>query len=324
MTGPHQLIIARLTSGGHGAAAWTMCRSDDTSYFAFTSSGRASSRTNWVGTMWVFVTRYRSMSSSIPSGVQWSITTTVWPMWIAPPAKTRTAVWYSGDPQMWTLSSKGCKPNRNSIPPNPDTIASGATPGSGRRTPFGAPGRAGRVVHDRAGRAVRRRCRRLPVLQVRVRHEAGNVAADGEASRGREVDLVGRGARRVGEAGVGHERLRLAVPHDVGDLRADEVPVDRDEVEAGLQHREVELEDLARVGEQHRDGITGLEAGSSQAVHDLVGAGGQLPGPHLVAVGVDEGQLVGRAVRRWPRTPAAAARRGRRSWSRVAPACSGG
>ena len=51
-TGPHHSSICRLTSSGHGAAAWTMCRSDDTSYFARTSSGSASSRWNCVGTMW--------------------------------------------------------------------------------------------------------------------------------------------------------------------------------------------------------------------------------------------------------------------------------
>ena len=49
---PHHSIILCLTSTGHGAAAWIMCRSDDTSYLARVSSGRASRRWNWVGTMW--------------------------------------------------------------------------------------------------------------------------------------------------------------------------------------------------------------------------------------------------------------------------------
>ena len=36
---PHHEIICFFTSGGHGAAAWTMQRVDDTSYFARTSLG---------------------------------------------------------------------------------------------------------------------------------------------------------------------------------------------------------------------------------------------------------------------------------------------
>ena len=39
----------------------------------------------------------------------------------------------------------------------------------------------------------------------------------------------------LGEAGVRDEHLRLAVVDDVRDLGTDEVPVDRDEVEAGLR-----------------------------------------------------------------------------------------
>ena len=92
-TGPHHSIIWRLIVGGHGAAACTMCRSDDTSYCAFTSSGSASRRWNCVGTMWLFVTPYFSMSCSMRSGVHLSISTTVWPTCSAPPANTSTAVW---------------------------------------------------------------------------------------------------------------------------------------------------------------------------------------------------------------------------------------
>jgi len=116
-----------------------MCRSDETSYCARTSSGRPSRRTNCVGTMCVLVTRYLSIILSMPSGVHLSMTTTVWPMWIAPPAKTSTAVWYSGEPQMWTLSSYGWSRNMNSIPAKPTACSSGSTPGSLRRTPFGRP-----------------------------------------------------------------------------------------------------------------------------------------------------------------------------------------
>ena len=88
-----------------------MWRSDDTSYFALASSGTPSRRTNWVGTMCVLVTRYLSISRSMSSGAHLSITTSVCPMWIAEPANTSTAVWYSGEPTMCTLSSNGWSPN---------------------------------------------------------------------------------------------------------------------------------------------------------------------------------------------------------------------
>ena len=55
--------------------------------------------------MWLWVTSYFSMSSSIPSGDHLSMSTTGWPMCSDELAKTNTAVWYSGEPQMWTLPS---------------------------------------------------------------------------------------------------------------------------------------------------------------------------------------------------------------------------
>ena len=67
------------------------------------------------------------------------MTTIVCPMWSAPPENTSTAVWYSGEPTMWTLSSWGCSRKRKSIPPKPIDDASGVVPGSGRRTPLGFP-----------------------------------------------------------------------------------------------------------------------------------------------------------------------------------------
>src|SRR5204863_1645855 len=102
----------------------------------------------------------------------------------------------------------------------------------------GTPGGAGRVVHHDAARAVGRGGRRLARLQRVIRPETGDVAADGEATVGREVDLVGRRRCVVGEVSVRDERLRLTVVHDVRDLGADEVPVDRDQVETRLTDRE--------------------------------------------------------------------------------------
>ena len=116
-----------------------MWRSDDTSYCVRSSSGSESRRWNCVGTMWLFVTLYCSMRRSMSAGVHLSMSTTVWPACSAPPANTSTAVWYSGEPQMCTLSSCGCRPNMNSIPEKPMAPSSGAPSGSGRRTPLGLP-----------------------------------------------------------------------------------------------------------------------------------------------------------------------------------------
>ena len=82
-----------MTSSGHGAAPWIIARNDFRSYLAFTSSGSASRRWNWVGTMWLWVTAYRSISRSISSGDQWSISTAVCPSWIEMTTKLSTAVW---------------------------------------------------------------------------------------------------------------------------------------------------------------------------------------------------------------------------------------
>ncbi len=90
---PHQSIILYLTSTGQGAAAWIMCRREDTSYLLRVSSGRARSRWNWVGTMCEVVTRYCSMSRSISSGIHLSMSTTVWPRWMEAPENRSTAVW---------------------------------------------------------------------------------------------------------------------------------------------------------------------------------------------------------------------------------------
>ena len=43
-----------------------------------------------------------------------------------------TAVWYSGEPMMWTLSSWGWIPKRNSNPESPSAACSGVTPSSVR------------------------------------------------------------------------------------------------------------------------------------------------------------------------------------------------
>src|SRR5919106_167205 len=128
---------------------------------------------------------------------------------------------------MWTLSSWGWRPNRNSIPLNPTAI------------------------------------------ELLVAPEPGD-AAHCEATLGREVDLVGGSRARFGEPLVRDEHLGVAVLHDVRDLGADEVEVDRHEVPARLEHREVQLEDLDAVGQHHRDRVALLQAEVTEPVHELV------------------------------------------------------
>ncbi len=82
----------------------------------------------------------------------------------------------------------------------------------------------------------------------------------------------------LGEPGMGHEHLGLGVLHDVGDLRADQVVVDRDQVPPRLQAREVQLDELASVGQHGRDHVTDLEPEGAQAVHELVGGRQQIAG----------------------------------------------
>ena len=130
-------------------------------------------------------------------------------------------------------------------------------------------GRPRRVVHDIADGPVLGVGGRLRVADRREGAEPGDLA-DREAGRGGELRLVGRLERDVGEALVGDERLGVRVAQDVGDLRADQVVVDRHQVPAGLEGGEVELEHLDPVGKQGGDHVAGSEAELSQAVNDLV------------------------------------------------------
>ena len=140
MTGPHQSIMACLVSMGHGRRAHGSCGGARRGRSACGRLvGKASSRWNCVGTMCEVVTLYCSISLSIPSGSHLSMSTTVWPRCSDAPPNRMTAVWYSGDPMMWTLSSSGWMPKRNRTPPSPSAASSGETPGSERLTPFGWP-----------------------------------------------------------------------------------------------------------------------------------------------------------------------------------------
>ena len=203
-----------------------------------------------VGTMWLWVTRCRSISSSIASG--------------RPPVhqhdrvaevqrrrrEASTAVWYSGDPQMCTLPPCASVPNRRMRKP----AGAGGRVGVGAGEPAAhalrLAGGARRVVHGGAGRALLGPIGGLTRDEVGKRSEAGHVT-DGEASLRGERDLRRRLGARVAVALVTDEGTGLAVVHDVGDLGPDEVVVDRREVPAGLHGREVQGEQLDAVG-QHR------------------------------------------------------------------------
>ena len=160
-------------------------------------------------------------------------------------------------------------------------------------------GRPRRVVHDIADGPVLGVGGRLRVAHGSEGAEPGDLA-DREAGRGGELRLLGRLERHVGEALVGDERLGVRVAQDVGDLRADQVVVDRHQVPAGLEGGEVELEHLDPVGEQGGDHVAVAEPELPQAVNDLVHPPQQLTRGVLGAVGSHQREVVGVFVRQCP------------------------
>src|SRR5215470_11186077 len=141
--------------------------------------------------------------------------------------------------------------------------------------PLRPPGGARRVVHGGARGPPLRQGGGLTLADALHRAEPGHVpVADPPA---------GRHARLLGGPGPGRavplvheERLRLAVAHDVGDLRGGEVPVDGGDVPAGLQRGQVDLERRDPVGRQHGHAVPGLQALGPQAVGELVDPGQQV------------------------------------------------
>ena len=92
-----------------------------------------------VGTIWVLVTRCRSINSRHCSGVHWRMITTVWPACNALVTPTNGPAWYIGPHTRCTPWS--------TVMPNPWHVAaavvpptsSGSPSGRGRRTPLGRP-----------------------------------------------------------------------------------------------------------------------------------------------------------------------------------------
>ena len=70
MIGPHQSIICSFTGTGHGAAAWIAISSDDRSYLLRSLGGSLSMRLNIVGTSWLCVTWYFSISAQVVLGIE--------------------------------------------------------------------------------------------------------------------------------------------------------------------------------------------------------------------------------------------------------------
>ena len=270
-----------------------MWRNDDTSYRVRSSSGTPSRRTNCVGTMCVLVTRYLSMRWSICCGRP-----LVHHHDGVPDVDRRTREHeHRGVVQRRAddvhVVVERLQPEQVQHPAERPAAGLGIDVLQRAAHALGSPRRARRVVHHQAHLAVRGHRGRLAGLQVLVRAEGVDLAADHDPALGGEADLVGRSLGVLGEARVRDEDLRFTVLHDVRDLGADEMPVDRDEVEARLADGEVELEHLGAVGQEHRDRVAGPEAHRPQPVHQLVARREQLAGGDLALVGVDEGQMLG-------------------------------
>ena len=163
---------------------------------------------------------------------------------------------------------------------------------------LGAPGGARRVQHGPAQHRVGDVGRVLLRQRGVERGEAVDLATHRQPQRRR------RGApRRLGrhrrEAGVGHERLGLAVVDDVGGLLRGEVPVHRGEPQPGPQHGRVGHRELGPVGHHGRHPVARLQAVAPQGSGQPVGVGVEL-GVGPVAAGAargHDGRQVGMALR---------------------------
>jgi hypothetical protein len=88
---------------------------------------------------------------------------------------------------------------------------------------------------------------------------------------------------------VRDERLRGAVLEDVGDLGADEVPVDRHDVEAGLDRGEERGQHGRAVGHLDREAVADPQSRGAQPTTDPVGLGGEFGVRHDPAVRLHDG-----------------------------------
>ncbi len=155
------------------------------------------------------------------------------------------------------------------------------------RAPRGARG----VVHDPAQGPVGGRGPGLSVEELGVRPEAVDVT-DGVAPRPRQLRLVRGVPGRLREPLVRDQHLRPGVGDDPGDLRADQMVVDGDEIETGLGRGEIRGEELDAVGEDHGERVAALQARRAQPVDQPVARGVQPARGPLLAVRGDQDRAV--------------------------------
>ena len=218
-------------------------------------------------------------------------------MWIAAPANTSTAVWYSGEPHDVHVVVERLEPEhgrasrRTSAPP-----VSGSTPGSAAAHALRPAGRARRVVHHHARRGGRSgivgRLARLQLLVRRGSRRCRRRPRSGprRGSRSRRPRPCACSAKRA----CATNTFASQSSHDVRDLGADEVPVDRHEVEARLADGEVQLEHLGAVRaaasrSRRRAASPSARSPCTNWLHDASSS----PAEISALVGVDEREVVG-------------------------------
>ena len=175
-------------------------------------------------------------------------------------------------------------------PRQPECRLLGGGPAQLAEHPLGIAGGPRGVVHHVADGPIGRIGGRSVVAHGGVGAEAGDLAHR-EATGGGQRRLVGRIDGHLGEPLVGDEGLGAGVLQDVGHLGPDQVMVDGNQVPAGLQGGQIELEHLHAVGEEGGHHVPRLELEAAQAVHHLVGATEQPLGGVLGPVGIDQRQL---------------------------------
>ncbi len=128
--------------------------------------------------------------------------------------------------------------------------------------PFRSAGGARGVEHHAANAGILEIAGIFACQRVRVRGEAVDLAADGEAQAA-SVGSLHRGGRGVAEGRIGDEDAGFAVIHDVGHLRGGQVPVDRSQPRTDPQACLVRLDELRPVAGQQGDRVTGPDAEGS-------------------------------------------------------------
>ena len=202
------------------------------------------------------------------------------------------------------MPSLGVMPNRPSRNVNSSALEVGIEIGERALDALRLAGRARRVVHRRAGGAVVGHRGRLRVDRVGERRETGDGAVREPVDR-RDARLVGRGRGDLGVTLVADEHLRVGVLEDVRDLRRREAVVDRHVVEAGLQRGQVHVHRVRAVGEHRGNRVAPLHPERPQGVNHLVGAGEDVAGRVLGAVGIDDREVAGILLRVLPKAHSA-------------------